>query len=240
MITKIYKNIAATGFTSTARLILSTIRKALNNKKSYSQYNEDLYIDKLLGFKETGFYIDIGAYDPEKLNNTKLFSERGWKGINIDPNPETIEKFNEQRPNDINLNIGLASSAAELRAVLFEGCRSFTLSSDLIKQREEEKLEIIKDLKVEVKTLKEIFAQHTTEQKVDFISVDTEGLDLEVIKGNDWSKYRPTIVCVETHNEQGDSINYREKIHEFMRAQDYKLAYDTGLNSIFRDTQETN
>ena len=71
---------------------------------SYSSLNEDNIIDWLTGYKAKGTYIDIGAYDPNLGNNTRLFYERGWRGINIEPTKENYKKFLQQRPKDINLD----------------------------------------------------------------------------------------------------------------------------------------
>ena len=76
---------------------------------SYSLYNEDNIIDWLTGYKKQGIYIDIGAYDPNRINNTKLFYQRGWRGINIEPNIKGYELFCLERPYDINLNYAIGN-----------------------------------------------------------------------------------------------------------------------------------
>ena len=238
MIQKLINNINNVGLFCTLRLIRSTLYKKFNTKTSYSQYNEDIIIDKLLDQKKDGFYIDVGAFDPIVLNNTKLFSDRGWKGINIDPNPKTISKFELQRPKDINLNIGLSSERSELRAVLFEGFKSYTMTEELIKQRLNLGEKIKKDISIKVETLNYIFKKYVPENTtVDFISIDTEGMDLEVLKGNNWNKNRPKIICIETLNDQRENKNYRKEIHKFLKKRNYKILYDTGLNSIFFNTK---
>src|SRR5579864_1383027 len=83
------------------------------DRASYSQYKEDLWIDRMLGYKKNGFYIDIGASDPNYLNNTKKFYEKGWKGLNVEPNPSTFRKLKEDRDRDINLNVGVGLNPGE-------------------------------------------------------------------------------------------------------------------------------
>ncbi|MCX6972888.1 MAG: hypothetical protein NTZ94_01095, partial [Verrucomicrobia bacterium] len=79
---------------------------------SYSQFGEDTLIaEYLIGknfTKRKKFYVDLGAYHPSRFSNTKLLNLIGWMGINIDPNPDSIELFNHHRPNDINLNLGIS------------------------------------------------------------------------------------------------------------------------------------
>ena len=77
-------------------------------RQSFSQDYEDLIIDKLLGNKATGTYLDIGAFDPTDLSNTKRFYDRGWRGCNVEPDPVRFQKFLQARPDDINLNVGLS------------------------------------------------------------------------------------------------------------------------------------
>ena len=77
---------------------------------SYSQESEDLVIDRLLGSRSKGFYVDVGAGDPVKFSNTKRFSKRGWSGINIEPNPDTYLKLCADRPLDVNLTCGYLDS----------------------------------------------------------------------------------------------------------------------------------
>ena len=68
-----------------------------------SQFGEDKKILKLFKDNKEGIYLDLGCFHPIRQNNTYLFHKRGWKGINIDLNPLTIELFNFMRPNDINI-----------------------------------------------------------------------------------------------------------------------------------------
>src|SRR3989344_6283250 len=77
---------------------------------SYSQGRDDLEIDKLLKFKKKGFYIDVGAGDPTRFNNTYRFYKRGWRGINIEPNVDSFYFLREKRKSDLNLNILISNS----------------------------------------------------------------------------------------------------------------------------------
>ena len=107
----IYK---ATGFIN----LLIYLAKAINDtyiKKyvwgSFSQKGEDLIIERIIGDIKKGFYIDIGAHNPNVFNNTKRFYQKGWQGINIEPNPRLIQEFFKQRPRDINLHIGIGKTS---------------------------------------------------------------------------------------------------------------------------------
>jgi FkbM family methyltransferase len=82
-------------------------------KISFAQNQEDLLLDRALG-KPNGFYVDVGANDPEIDSVTKLFYDRGWRGINIEPNPVPFRRLAARRPRDINLNVGASNTAGEL------------------------------------------------------------------------------------------------------------------------------
>ena len=196
---------------------------------SYSQYGEDIILSKLLKSAKTGFYIDIGAHHPTEFSNTKYFYERGFRGINIEPNPHLIEEFLIQRKEDINLNIGIAPQEGEMEFYLVEAS---TLSTfDAAAAKESCKIynsKIIGQLNTKVHPLAQIIEKHAPKKTIDFLSVDAEGYDLKVLQSNDWNKYRPQFVIVETNQ---DSKN----ILEFMSKNQYKIVYKNSTNHIFKD-----
>src|SRR3989344_293995 len=102
---EILKKIQFYGFSRSLKFITEEVYRLFIFKllqNSYSQQGEDLIIDKLLVGKKKGFYVDVGAHDPVRFSNTKRFYDKGWSGINIDPNPWLIKKFQKQRDRDIN------------------------------------------------------------------------------------------------------------------------------------------
>jgi len=89
--------------------MMTTLFKDYSNKY-YSQFGEDAVLRVLVNSGERpGFYVDVGAYHPKHLSNTYFFYKKGWRGINIDPNPRSIKLFNLLRPTDINLNVAIAN-----------------------------------------------------------------------------------------------------------------------------------
>ena len=86
------------------------IRHKIQNKRSsYSQFQEDLFIDNFFRNKSRGFYIDIGCYHPVKYSNTALLFNNGWSGINIDLNQTSIDLFNIARKRDKNICAALSN-----------------------------------------------------------------------------------------------------------------------------------
>lgn len=202
-------------------------------RKSYSQQGEDLIIDQLLinkegetGFcGETGFYVDVGAHDPTRFSNTKRFYDKGWSGINIDPNPVLIRKFETQRKRDRNLALGIGIKEGALAFYEFFPSTISTISSKEAVSYKRTGFKLISKNKVPVRTLRSVLKEYSKGKKIDFLSIDTEGTDLEVLQSNDWNNFKPKVICVETKG------NF-DKITTFLKKYDYKLKYTNGINSI--------
>lgn len=192
---------------------------------SYSQYGEDLLIAKLLA-KEKIFYIDVGANEPQKFNNTFHFYLHGSQGINIEPDPTLLSKFNESRKRDINLNYGLASKPGWLTFYkMYPGVNS-TFSQQHYLQNLKNKSLLLSSTKIKVKTLTQIFRKYLPDNTaIDLLSIDTEGYDYQVLLGNNWQKYQPTVICIETQSHN--------LAHKFLIKLGYKLTHHTKINSIY-------
>ncbi len=196
---------------------------------SHSQYGEDAILAKLLKKKRNGFYIDVGANHPKNLSNTHYFYKRGFRGINIEANPNLIKEFELVRKEDINLNIGISNQASEMTFYLSS---ADTLGSfDLQSVTESCKIhgaEMIGEIKVKTELLKNVIAQYAPDKHIDFMSVDVEGHDLEVLQSNDWEKYRPEFLIVETNINTSNLNIYLKEIG-------YNKVYENHTNSIYRD-----
>ena len=204
--------------------------KSLLNRSlgiSYSQWGEDIIIDDLLGKKKEGFYVDIGAYDPTRFSNTKRFYLRGWRGINVEPDPIRIEKFYKERSCDINLNIGIANTNNLLNFYKFSPQTLSTFSKKSLDDYQKQGYKLNEIIKVRVLKLSKVLEKnYKGSKRIDFLSIDTEGLDLEVLKGNNWKKFRPKVICIE------GQINNPKK---FLIKLGYKKVYTNQTNSIFID-----
>lgn len=194
----------------------------------YSQYGEDIILSKFLRRTKNGFYIDIGANHPTLLSNTKYFYEKGFRGINIEPNPNLIENFYVQRPEDINLNVGISPTDGELTFYILEADTLSTFNPEAAKEScNAYKTKITEEIKIKTIPLVKIIEKHASAKTIDFMSIDTEGYDLEVLQSNDWKKYRPRFVIIEVNR---DSKN----ILDFMLDNKYKAVYKNHTNCIFK------
>jgi FkbM family methyltransferase len=200
-------------------------------KSSYSQFGEDQVITKLLADRE-GCYVDVGAHHPERYSNTLLLYERGWHGVNIDPNPDTIALFNKKRPNDINICIGIGKNARTLTYHRFSDPAVNTFNAQEAKRWVHKNwIAYLGVTQVEVKPLQTVLAEIEL-PRIDLLSIDAEGMDLEVLESLDWKKYMPRIICVEA-GEFDEKEPTKNKIFSFLSAHGYRVVAVCGPSLVF-------
>ena len=193
--------------------------------KSYSQEGEDILLSRIFKKQKKGFYVDIGAHHPTRFSNTYYFYKLGWRGINIDAMPDSMKLFNRIRPDDINLEIAISSQPTQLTYYIFDEPALNTFDPDIALYHESKNGRSIVSKKV-IKTqkLSEILDLHLPEnQKIDFMSVDVEGLDYEVLISNDWSKYKPRLILVEDRNQYCLQTIEDSRLAYFLQKQGYSL-----------------
>ncbi len=163
---------------------------------SYAQNFEDVLLDRIFRDQPTGFYIDIGAWHPVLDSVTKHFADKGWRGVNVEPVKADFDRFVEARPRDINLNV--AVGAAEGRAPFVEvagtGWSSLGLRVD--RQTIAAAGYTAREIEVPVTTLAAITDRHVT-RPVDFLKIDVEGFEGDVIAGGEWRACRPRVLVIE-------------------------------------------
>jgi FkbM family methyltransferase len=173
---------------------------------SYSQNGEDIVLARAFSDQAVGFYVDVGANHPVLDSVTKLFYDQGWHGINVEPLPALHSELRKQRPRDLNLNLGVAKRAGTMvfhEIPSAEGLSTF--NQDLSNYYASEGRDVIAR-EVEVVPLQEIVDLHV-DSPVDFLKVDVEGFEAEVLTSVDWSRFRPRVVVVEATNpEQWSTI----------------------------------
>lgn len=204
--------------------------------KSYSQDGEDMILKSFFENNKhyKGFYVDVGAHHPIRYSNTYFFYRKGWRGINIEPTPTAIRPFKILRSRDINLNVGVAGINDSLTFYCFNEPALNTFTEEVaLKVDKSAKYKIIKKVRVEVFPLREILNQYVPEGvKIDFLSIDVEGLDFEVLQSNDWNKFSPEYLLVEGHVDMEELFNY--DIYKFLKDKDYKLIAKTFRTLIFK------
>lgn len=201
--------------------------------KSYSQEGEDLILKRYYENHPKGFYIDVGAFHPIRFSNTYLFYKMGWKGLNIEAQPGSKKLFDKIRKRDINVEAAVSDEVKELIYYKFNEPALNGFSKEIsLERNKSDQYKIIDEVKIQTSTLSEVLMKFLPkDNKIDFMSVDVEGYDLNVLKSNNWEIYRPTIVLVEdfdfTFNSSANS-----KVFTFMADIGYKL-FAKSINTIF-------
>lgn len=202
---------------------------------SHAQNREDIILSGFFHHTKTGFYVDVGANDPAIDSVTKNFYEKGWRGINIEPISRLYKKLEEERPRDINLNIGISDKRGHL---VFREYKAFHGLSTFVEDIKEDYDKLIErdkkykdyvERKVEIKTLKQVFDEQEVKE-IDFLKVDVEGYESEVINGNDWGKYRPKVICIEANHIVKDW-------RPFLTEKGYELVFFDGINNYYIDSK---
>lgn len=199
--------------------------------KTYSQEGEDLILRKVFGRKNNGFYIDIGAHHPKRFSNTYYFYKKGWKGINIEARPGSKKIFDRYRPRDINIEKAISSKPQQLKYYMFNdpALNGFS-EKNALKIKDHKKYKII-DTKIILTSrldcvLKEVISEN---QVIDFMSIDVEGLEYDVLLSNDWNLFKPTIILVEDPNY---NFQNGSEISVFLESNNYRIFAKT-FNTCF-------
>lgn len=203
----------------------------------YSQEGEDLVLNRLFENKHNGIYVDIGANHPLRFSNTHFFYKRGWRGVNIEPNPELHQSLQEVRHEDVNINIGISDEKDFLDYYMFNEPALNTFSK---KEADEYLLKkeysLIQKIKVEVDTLENVLdsVDFLKENSIDFMSIDAEGFDLKVLKSNSFEKYSPKVILIEILGIGKISEVLDNEVYVFLLNYGYDLYLRTGNTFIFK------
>ena len=202
------------------------IIRGLYNFHIFSEYYEDLILYLILFDIKKGFYIDVGAYDPIKVSVTKSFYLKGWRGINIEPQPGKIELFQKDRPDDINLQLAVGERKGKVTFYIDDQCSSV--------EKKYSKNYTNKTV-VEMDTMSNICKSYVPEgTKIDFCKIDVEGGEKNVLLGYDFINYRPKVFCIESTIPRSQKTNY-ELWEYILINNDYSYIYSQGVNRFYVD-----
>jgi FkbM family methyltransferase len=212
----------------------------LFQNKSYSQCGEDLIVAfalNLIHGSRPKTYLDVGANHPFHLSNTALLYTQGGSGILVEPDPYFAELLRRKRPRDKVLQCGVHFSGEEKADFyILDSPTLNTFSRQEMERYVAMGHKLTQKLAVNLKSINAILEMAGT---LDFMNLDIEGLDKAILEMIDWSKHRPTCVCVETITyEKQQEPKKQSNIIQFMQSQSYFLYADTFINSIFVDQHE--
>lgn len=217
-------------------MIKSIIRKLSGpmfyGRKSFAQEGEDLVVDRFMT-QRNGFYIDIGCHHPFRFSNTYFFYKKGWRGICIDPLPGTVKLFNKWRPRDITFEVGISGTPSVLNYYMFNEPALNTCSEPLAKKRiTDSKYKLMHVKQVNTQSLASILENQNMPKTIDLLSIDCEGLDLEILKSNNWQKFKPKMIIVECLSSEITNIK-NEPTFCYLQDLHYYFYAKTGNSFIF-------
>ena len=176
----------------------------------------DIVINAIFKDKKKGIYIDIGCHHPLINNNTYILHKRGWNGINVDLDFSSIEMFNFFRPNDYNCKVALSNKKGESDLFFFHN----RAAKNTLNKINGKGAKLVKKIKTD--TLDNIIKQSKLSSKeIDFLSIDVEGNELEVLKGFNIKKYNPKVVVLEFIDKKNNFF-YKQEINNIQKSPLYK------------------
>lgn len=197
---------------------------------SWAQNLEDVMLARALQDVAQGFYVDVGAYDPDVDSVTRHFYERGWRGINIDPIPAQLEAFTRTRPRDVNLCVAAGAQAGTMRCYDFSPVGLSTLDADVAAGMRARGFDC-REIEVPVRTLAGIVDEHGN-GTIDFLKIDVEGAEAAVLAGCDFARHRPRIVVVEATAPMTSRATHEAWEPSLLR-RGYVFAWFDGLNRFY-------
>jgi FkbM family methyltransferase len=204
---------------------------------SFAQNGEDVVLARAFG-EHVGFYVDVGASDPVVDSVTKHFYDHGWSGINVEPASLVVGDLRDARPRDLTLELALAASAgtATFYELPREQSGNSALSKDIAQAAGADR-DAIMPRDIRVTTLADLWDEHVGDRTVDFLKIDVEGAEAEVLAGADFVRHRPRVVVVEA-TRPGTSEASHEAWEEGLLAAGYRLSLFDGLNRFYARTED--
>lgn len=201
--------------------------------ESFAQNFEDVLLNRVFKSTLNGFYVDVGACHPNFDSVTRLFYERGWTGLNLDPSEYYQKLLAKHRPRDTNLKLAASSSKGELDFYEVTGTGYSALSSDAVERAERTGATANKS-QAPVDTLSHILDQYAANKTIDFLKIDVEGHERDVLLGLDFQRHRPKLILVEAVHPDTQAPQWHLWENLLLDA-GYVFAVFDGLNRFYVD-----
>lgn len=206
------------------RLLGPSQRELAEPFESFSQFGEDAVLNAMLQSR-TGRYVDVGSGHPVRGSNTYAFYERGWRGVLIDPIAANIELAREVRPEDEAIRAFCGREAGEVDFYEFPTYEFSTGSTERAAQLGPPKAVY----KVPSITIASLNIQATPADDV-ILFIDVEGAEMDVLAGNDWERFLPSMIVVEEWN---GPLGHTTPMYDYLVGKGYNLVAIAGFSSIY-------
>ena len=199
--------------------------KIYRNSKSkihFAEFGEDIFVRRFFKKFENGFYVDVGAYHPIKGSLTNDLYKNNWSGMNIDLSQISIDLFNLSRSRDINLKAAITD---------FDGKTFFYENSPINQQNSLTESSDAKKIEIDCFKLNSVLQKYKIE-KIDYLNIDVEGSEMEVIEGIDFDKFNPRLITIENNDLLLEDY-FKSKVYELLMKNGYALINKIGVTNFF-------
>lgn len=208
-------------------------KKQLNNQMGYGLNNLDIMVKPYIEHIKNGFYVEAGANNGIWQSNTKILEEGGWTGLLVEPNKVLCEQCRHNRPNSIVENFALVSEAysePEIEGWFDQQDYNHSLMGRIAADNEyrNDNDRVGNIIKVPVTTFNRLFKKHGI-TKIDFMSLDAEGYEIQILSGLDFSKFAPAFLLLETGGDDSKAYNDRSM---FVEERSYKKVVRLSDNDV--------
>jgi FkbM family methyltransferase len=205
---------------------------------SFSQNGEDTMLINLFSKNKGGFFVDVGAHHPYRFSNTYLLYRRGWSGINIDALPGTKQLFDKHRPRDVTIEMGVSEVSSNLTYWSFKEPAYNTFDEELGHERAEAGISnLLGRITIPTRPLSEILAKRVrVGQTIDLLTVDVEGFDAQVLRSNDWNRFRPSVVLCEVLGTSFEEMA-TDEVYVYMSSVGYTLHSKLNSTAVFTQVE---
>jgi FkbM family methyltransferase len=181
-------------------------------------------------------YLDIGAHHPTWLSNTYHFYEKGCCGVLVEADPGLADELRRVRPRDTVLNVGVGSEGGEADFYMMSAPTLNTFSRKAAEHSQSvSSHRIERVVRLPLLGVNEIVERYYSTCP-NFVSIDVEGMDLEIVRTFDFNRFRPEVFCVETTTYAEDRTEQKvPEIIRWMEGKDYFVYGDTHINTVFVD-----
>lgn len=188
----------------------------------YGEYGEDVLVKNFFRKKNNGFYLDVGCYHPIRGSLTYFLHKKGWKGMNIDISKVSIDLFNISRPNDTNINCAASNKNAKIN---YHEVGPINQANFISKKNENTK-KIINSF-----TIKYLLKKNKI-KKINYLNIDCEGHDLNVLLGIDFKVTKPELITIEEDHYNIKKL-LNDKIFKFLSKKNYILMSRYFMTSFY-------
>jgi FkbM family methyltransferase len=198
---------------------------------SYTQNLEDYHLSLAFAGQQSGFYIDVGSGHPVADNVSFWFYERGWRGIVVEPQPQLSALYERLRPRDLVVQGLVGRSSGEMDFHVVERLHGLSTTVEQHAKGARAFGANYRTVRLPVMTLAELCERHEV-RAIDFLKVDVEGAESDVLAGGDWRRYRPKVIIVEAIAPGTNEPAWQEW-EPFLLAQGYRFALFDTLNRLY-------